>query len=71
MCRIFCGLFKNNETFLLITLDVVQYTFDSSVAIIKISRQSITFNPKSSITRLLLNQSLQVQDTNEVTTNGN
>jgi len=71
MCRIFCGLFKNNETFLLITLDVVQYTFDSSVAIIKISRLSITFNPKSSIARLLLNQSLQVQDINEVTTNGN
>lgn len=71
MCRIFCGLFKNNETFLLITLDVVQYTLDSSVAIIKISRQSITFNPKSSIARLLLNQSLQEQDTNEVTTNGN
>jgi hypothetical protein len=71
MCRIFCGLFKNNETFLLTTLDVVQYILDSSVAIKKMSRLSITFNPKSSLALWLLNQSLQVQDINEVTTNGN
>jgi len=71
MCIIFCGLFKNNETFLLATLDVVQYIFDSSVANIKISRLSITFDPNSSIARWLLNQFLQVQDIKEVTRNGN
>jgi len=71
MCTIFCGLFKNKDTFLLVTFDVVQYTFDSSVAIIKISRLSITFDPKSSIARWLLNQFFQLQDINEVTTNGN
>jgi len=47
----FCGEYENNFALLHIMSDVAQYIFDSSVANMKISGLSSTFDLKSSMAR--------------------